>query len=137
MARARLRRCSARDHEEAPVLLSILIRWALLTLAVVLAAWTVPGVDIRGGALTALWVAVLIAVANVLAHLLIRVLPQPGRLILLAVLTLGLNGLAVWILSAFTSGLHIDTFLDAVSFTLMVTVFSVALGFVGAKVLGR
>jgi putative membrane protein len=119
------------------VLLSILIRWALLTLAVVLAAWTVPGVDLRGGPLTALWVALLIAVANILAQLVLRVLPTPGGLLVLAVLTLVVNGLAVWMVSASTSRLHIDTFLDAVSFALMVTVFSVALGYLGDKVWGR
>ena len=119
------------------MLLSILIRWALLTLAVVLAAWTVPGVDLRGGPLTALWVALLIAVANILAQLVLRVLPTPGGLLVLAVLTLVVNGLAVWIVSASTSRLHIDTFLDAVSFALMVTVFSVALGYLGDKVWGR
>ncbi len=119
------------------MLLSMLIRWALLTLAVVLAAWTVPGVDLRGGALTALWVALLIAVVNVLTQLLLRAVPKPGGLLVLAVLTLGVNGLAVWIVSAFTSGLHIDRFLDAVSFALMVTVFSVAFGHLGERTWGR
>lgn len=118
------------------MLLSMLVRWVLLTVAVVLAAWTVPGVDLRGGPLTALWVALLIAVANVLTQLLLRVVPTPGGLLLLAVLTLGVNGLAVWIVSAFTSGLDIDTFLDAVSFALMVTVFSVAFGYLGDRALG-
>jgi uncharacterized membrane protein YvlD (DUF360 family) len=82
-------------------------------------------------------VALLIAVANILAQLVLRVLPTPGGLLVLAVLTLVVNGLAVWIVSASTSRLHIDTFLDAVSFALMVTVFSVALGYLGDKVWGR
>jgi putative membrane protein len=122
---------------EATVLVSILIRWVLLTVAVALAAWTVPDVDLRGGPPSAMWVAVLIAVANVLAQLLMKVLPSPGSVLLLAALTLAVNGLAVWVVSAFTSRLHVDGFVDAVAFALMVTVFSVALGVVADRMRPR
>lgn len=119
------------------MVVSFLIRWALLALAVVLAAWTVPDVDLRGGPFSVLWVAVLVAVANVLAQLLMKVLPAPDSVLLLAALTLAVNGLAVWVVSAFTSRLHVGGFVDAVAFALMVTVFSVALGVVTDRLLGR
>ena len=44
----------------------VLLRWALLAVAVVLAAWVTPDVDFGGGPLSALVVAALVAAANVL-----------------------------------------------------------------------
>ncbi|GAB2856766.1 phage holin family protein [Nocardioides pacificus] len=109
------------------LLLSLLVRWVLLAAAVVLGAWATPDAHFRGGPATALFVAVLIGLANVIAHGALRVLPKPSNLLVLATLTLVVNGMAIWIASAFTSSLHIGGFVPAVTFTLMVSVFSVAL----------
>ena len=46
----------------------VLLRWALLAVAVVLAAWVTPDVDFGGGPLSALVVAALVAAANELAQ---------------------------------------------------------------------
>jgi putative membrane protein len=118
-------------------LVSVLVRWAVLTGAVVLAAWATPDVDLRGGALWALWVAVLISLANVAAQLVMRLLPTPDSVLLLAGLTLAVNGAVVWAVSAVTSRLDIDGFVAAVTFALMVSVFSVALGVLAGKIFGR
>ena len=48
------------------------LRWALLALAVVLAAWVTPDVDFSGGPLSALVVAALVAAANVVAQHVLR-----------------------------------------------------------------
>ena len=111
-----------------------LVRWALLALAVVLAAWATPDVDLRRGALSALVVAALIALANVLAEQALRLLPTPASVFLLAALTLLVNGLAVWLVSALTSRLEVDGFVAAVTFALMVSVFSIALSTLGTKI---
>jgi len=108
-------------------LLSLLVRWAILALAVVLAAWATPDVTFEGGALSALWVAVLIALATVLVGPLVRVLPTPSAFLLTAVLTLAVNGLAVWLVSAFTDALEIDGFLAAAGFVLMLSIFAMVL----------
>lgn len=119
------------------LLLSLLLRWALLALAVVLAAWATPDVHFDGGAFSALWVAVLISLANVVAQWTLRLLPTPGSFLLLAALTLVVNGVVVWIASIFTTSLKIDGFLGAVTFALMVSVFAVGLAALGSLVLAR
>lgn len=119
------------------LLLSLLLRWAVLALAVVLAAWATPDVYFDGGAFSALWVAVLISLANVAAQWALRLLPTPGSFLLMAVLTLVVNGVAVWIASVFTTSLKIDGLLGAVTFALMVSVFAVGLAWLGSLVLAR
>jgi uncharacterized membrane protein YvlD (DUF360 family) len=115
----------------------VLLRWALLALAVVLAAWVTPDVDFSGGPLSALVVAALVAAANVVAQLLLRWLPTSEHMLVLAAVTLVVNGCAVWLASAFTSRLRIDNIVAAITFALMVTVFSVALTWVGERLVGR
>ncbi|NPD06255.1 phage holin family protein [Nocardioides sp. zg-1308] len=116
---------------------AFILRWVLLALAVVLAAWVTPDVDFRGGPLSALVVAALIAAANVVAQLALRWLPSPDNVLALAALTLVVNGCVVWLASVLTTRLRIDGFVAAVTFALMVTVFSVALGWAIQRVLDR
>lgn len=119
------------------MLISLLLRWALLSLAVILAAWATPDVHFDGGPLSALFVAVLVSLANVVAQWALRVLPTPGNFLLMAALTLLVNGIVVWIASIFTTSLQIDGLLGAITFALMVSVFAVGLVWLGSQVLER
>jgi uncharacterized membrane protein YvlD (DUF360 family) len=58
---------------------SVLARWGVLTAAVVLTSWLLPGVSLEGGPLSALWVALLIGLVNVVMQVLLRYLPTPAR----------------------------------------------------------
>ena len=107
--------------------LSILVRWVLIAVAVVLAAWATPDVELQSDVMSVLLISVLIALANVLAQLALRLLPLPRSLILLAIVTLLVNGLAVWLVSAVTSRLQVDGLLAAVTFAMLLSVFSIAL----------
>jgi putative membrane protein len=115
----------------------VLLRWALLAVAVVLAAWVTPDVDFGGGPLSALVVAALVAAANVVAQLLVRWLPTSDSMLVVAATTLVVNGCAVWLASAFTTRLQIDNIIAAITFALMVTVFSVALTWAAERVVTR
>jgi putative membrane protein len=118
-------------------IVTVLVRWALLALAVVLAAWVTPDVDFSGGPVSALVVAVLVAAANVVAQLLVRWLPTSEHMLVLAAVTLVVNGCVVWLASALTTRLRIDNIIAAITFALMVTVFSVALTWVGERLVAR
>ncbi|GIM63738.1 hypothetical protein Pve01_94160 [Planomonospora venezuelensis] len=115
----------------------LLVRWALLALAVVLAAWVTPDVDFSGGPLSALVVAILVAAANVVAQVLLRWLPTSEHMLVLAAVTLVVNGCVIWLASALTTSLRIDNIIAAITFALMVTVFSVALTWVGDRLVAR
>ena len=62
-----------------------------------------------------------------LVTLLLRVLPEPGSVLLLASLTLAVNGIALWLVSALTDYLTVDGFLPAVGAAIMISVFSLVL----------
>jgi putative membrane protein len=109
------------------LVLSILVRWVLIAVAVVLAAWATPDVELESDVTSVVVVSVLIALANVLAQLALRLLPLPRSLILLAIVTLLVNGLAVLLVSAVTPRLQVDGLLAAVTFAMLLSVFSIAL----------
>ncbi len=116
-------------------LLALLIRWVVLAAATALAAWLMPGVSLEGGALAAMWVALLISLANVLVQPLMWLLPQLNSLVVLAILTMLVNGLAVWIASAFTKYLDVDGFLAAVGVALLISVFSFVLTVIAIRLI--
>jgi putative membrane protein len=117
------------------VWLSILLRWVLLAAAVALSAWVMPDVSLEGGVLAALWVALLIALANVLVQVLLRRVPRPSSFLLLAALTLAVNGLMIWFVSAVTDNLTVDGFLAAVGAALLISIFSMVLSEAAARLL--
>lgn len=116
-------------------LLSFLVRWVLLAAAVALTAWVLPDVALEGGVWSALWVALLFGLLNVVAQLLLVLLPRPTGFWLLLGLTLLLNGLLVWAVSAVTSHFTVDGFVAAIGAAMLITVFSVALSALAVRLL--
>lgn len=115
--------------------LSIVVRWVLLAAAVGLTTWVMPDASLEGGVMAALWVALLIALANVVVQAVVRFLPQPDSFLLLAGLTLAVNGLAVWFVSELTRYLSVDGFLPAVGVALLISIFSLVLSNAVARLL--
>ena len=115
------------------VWLSLLLRWVLLAVAVELTAWAMPDVSLEGGVWASLWVALLVALANVVLQGLLLVLPRPDNALLLAALTLALNGLLVWGVSALTSRFSVGGFLSAAGAALLISIFSVVLEAAAAR----
>lgn len=109
------------------VWLSLVLRWVLLAVAVALTAWVMPDVSLEGGVWASLWVALLIALANVVLQGLMLLLPRPDNVLLLTVLTLAVNGLLVWGVSALTSRFSVGGFLPAAGAALLISIFSVVL----------
>jgi putative membrane protein len=117
------------------ILLWLLVRWVVLAGAVALTAWVMPDVAIEGGVWATVWVALLISLANVVVQGLMLFLPTPGSVLVLAALTLAVNGLAVWAVSELSSALDVDGFWSAVGAALLISVFSVALSALALRLL--
>jgi putative membrane protein len=115
--------------------LSVLVRWVVLAAAVALTAWVMPDASLEGGALSAMWVALLIALANVVLQAVMRFLPNPDSFLLLAVLTLALNALMIWFVASFTTWFSVDGFLSAVGAALLISIFSLVLSNAVARLL--
>ena len=117
------------------IVVLLLVRWAILAGAVALTAWAMPDVAIDGGVWATVWVALLISLANIVVQGLMLFLPTPTSVLVLAAVTLAVNGLAVWAVSELSSSLDVDGFWSAVGAALLISVFSVALSALALRLL--
>lgn len=117
------------------MVVSLLVRWAVLAGAVELTGWVLPGFSIEGGVLSHLAVALFIGLCNVLVPLVTGRLPQPSSVVLLALLTLAVNALLLWAFAALTSLLTVSGLLVAALAALLLTVFNALLTLVADRLL--
>ena len=92
------------------MLKKLVIRWAVLALAVWLAATFVPGVHVHGGFLTTLWVALLFGLVNAFLGPILRVLSFPLTFLTLGLFALVVNAALVGITAWLSSKFEVDGF---------------------------
>jgi putative membrane protein len=105
----------------------LLVRWAVLTVAVWLAAAIVPGVHVHGGFLTFLWVALLFGLVNAVLGPFLRLLALPFTLLTLGLFALVVNGLLVAITAGLSSKFDVGGFFSAVVAALVISLVSMVL----------
>lgn len=106
----------------------LVLRWAGLALAVWLAASLVPGVHVRGGLLTTLWVALLFGLVNAFLGPILRVLSFPLTFLTLGLFALVVNaalvGVTAWLSAKFDVDGFWSAFLTALVISLVSMVFN-------------
>ena len=113
--------------------MKILIRWVIVSLALFVAAWLVPGIRVEGNA----WIvyaamAVILGLVNAIVRPVLKFLTCPLIILTLGVFVLVINGLTLWLASAiavnwFHVGFYVDGFWSAFLGALIVSVVSVVL----------
>ncbi len=103
------------------------LRWAVLTLAVFLAAAVVPGVHVHGGVLTYLWVALLFGLVNAVLGPVLRLLTLPFTLITLGLFALVVNGILVAVTAGLSSKFDVGGFFSAFLAALVISLVSTVL----------
>lgn len=101
---------------------TLLVRWAVLTLAVWVAAAVVPGVHVHGGLPTYLWVALLFGLVNAILGPVLRLLALPFTLLTLGLFSLVVNAALVGITAQLSSKLDVDSFGSAFLAALVIAV---------------
>ncbi|QGG46207.1 phage holin family protein [Heliorestis convoluta] len=91
---------------------SIVLRWLFNTLALTVAAWIIPGIQVVGLA-EALIAAFLLGVVNAFIRPMILLLTLPITLLSLGLFALVINGLMLWMVAAIVPGLDIAGFWSA------------------------
>jgi putative membrane protein len=113
------------------MLQKLLIKWAILTIAVWLAAAIVPGVDVHGGFFTIAWVALLFGLVNAVLGPFLRLLALPFTLLTLGLFALVVNGLMLWLTSSLSEtlglGFYVRGFWAAFWGALVVSLVSLVL----------
>jgi len=103
------------------------IRWAVLTLAVFVAAAVVPGVHVHGGVLTYLWVALLFGLVNAVLGPVLRLLTLPFTLLTLGLFALVVNGILVAVTAGLSSKFDVGGFFSAFLAALVISLVSTLL----------
>ncbi len=113
--------------------MKLLIRWVIVSLALFVAAWLVPGIRVEGNA----WIvyavmAVILGLVNAVVRPLLKLLTCPLIILTLGLFTLVINGLTLWLASViarnwFHVNFYVDGFWAAFLGALIVSVVTVIL----------
>lgn len=106
----------------------ILVRWLIITLAILIVPHLVSGVRVEGFG-TALLAAAIIGVLNALVRPVLIILTLPLTIVTLGVFILIINALLFQLAGAMVSGLQIDSFWSAFFGSLVVTLVSWVVSF--------
>lgn len=100
-----------------------LIRFLLNGLAVVLTAYILPGVSVEDYG-TALIVALILAIVNVLVKPILVILTIPITIVTLGLFLLVINAAIILFVDNLVTGFHVDGFWWALLFSLMLSIFN-------------
>ena len=76
-----------------------ILRWAINAIALYLAVLLLPGIDLRGGLVSIIWLALIFGLINALFRPLINVLTCPLIILTLGLFTLVINTFLFWLTS--------------------------------------
>lgn len=100
-----------------------LIRFLLNGLAVVLTAYILPGVSVEDYG-TALIVALILAIVNVLVKPILVILTIPITIVTLGLFLLVINAAIILFVDNLVTGFHVDGFWWALLFSLILSIFN-------------
>lgn len=111
-----------------------ILRWVINAIALFLAVYLVPGVNLQGGWVSIVWLALIFGLINAFLRPLLTLLTCPLIVLTLGLFTLLINTFLFWLTSqvgqAFGIGFTIDGFWPAFLGGLVVTVVSVIMSLI-------
>jgi|SRR3990172_2937359 len=111
-----------------------ILRWVVNAIALYLAVYLVPGVNLEGGWVSIIWLALIFGLINAFLRPLLKLLTCPLIILTLGLFTLLINTFLFWLTSqvgqAFGIGFTIDGFWPAFLGGLVVTVVSVIMSLI-------
>ena len=107
--------------------MKLLLRLVISTLAVLVAANLVPGVEVNG-TVTAIIVAIVLGILNTFLKPVLQILALPITIITLGLFYFVVNVFIIYLASYLVDGFYINGFISALLFGLVVSVVSAILG---------
>jgi putative membrane protein len=101
----------------------ILVAWLITTIAILLAAYLIPGIRIASAG-TAIIGAAILGILNALLKPILVVLTFPLTIVTLGLFLLVINALMFWLAGALVSGFEVKSFWSALFGSLVVSVVS-------------
>jgi putative membrane protein len=111
--------------------MKLIIRWLITVVALVIAAFVVPGISVDGGSA---WIAyavmaVVLGLVNAIVRPVLKILTCPLRILTLGLFTLVINGVTLWLAGWIASdvlgvGFHVNGFIAAFLGAIIVSLVS-------------
>ncbi|TVR74175.1 MAG: phage holin family protein [Marinilabiliales bacterium] len=95
-------------------------KFILIAIAIMGIAWLIPGVEVVSFT-TALWVALLLAILNLIVKPILIVLTIPVTILTFGLFLLVINGLIIWMAGAWVRGFFVETFWKAILFSILLS----------------
>lgn len=100
--------------------MQLLFRWLIATLAIIIAAYLLPGVHVAG-VFAALVVAIVVGLINALIRPLILILTLPLNILTFGLLTFVINAFMIMLAARIVEGFAVDSFWWALLFSIVLT----------------
>lgn len=101
----------------------LMVRWLMLTVAIMAAAYLLPGIEVKG-VFSAFFAAAILGILNALLRPLLLLLTLPLNILTLGLFTFVINALMLMMASGVIAGFHIAGFWSAVFGSLIIGVIS-------------
>lgn len=106
--------------------MSLIIKWLLSALAVIITAYIVPGILIASF-WTALWVSLFLGIVNAVIKPFLIFLTLPINILTLGLFTFVINALMVLFTSSIVKGFEVEGFLSALLFSIVLSLVAYVL----------
>ena len=118
------------------MLRSLLISWVLMAAAFAITAWLLSGLEISGGFVSYLWIALLFGVVNAIIGTFLRIITLPLTILTLGLFAIVVNAVLLEIVDAISSRLTIHSFFWTAIWAALILAFaSVCLQFAASALL--
>ncbi len=119
------------DIFENPFIIGrILVDWLIVAAAVWVSAAIVPGIVVRGGFLTYLWVSLIFGLVNAVLGPILHLIALPFTVFTLGLFALVVNGVLLIVTAVLSDKLDVSSFAGAIVGALVISIATAVLGFV-------
>ena len=104
--------------------MKLLLRWAALALSFWVATSLIPGIDVKGGFTTYLWVALLFGLLNATLGSFLKLLTLPAVILTLGLFLIVVNAAILMLVARWSDKLDVTNFWSAVLAALVISVIT-------------
>ena len=102
--------------------MKLLLRWAALAISFWVATALIPGIDVKGGFTTYLWVALLFGLLNATLGSFLKILTLPAVILTLGLFLIVVNAAILMLVARWSDKLDVTNFWSAVLAALIISV---------------
>ena len=113
--------------------MKLLVRWAALAVSFWVATALIPGIDVKGGFTTYLWVALLFGALNATLGSLLKLLTLPAVILTLGLFLVVVNASMLMLVARWSDKLDVTNFWSAIFAAIIISVITRLVSHVGKK----